>query len=94
MAQTVINTAATTANTSTTQTISAGVSATFAIYAASGAIDAGQRAVLYYDTPGGNVPIPGGALGIHNPIVQVAGPAQVICVKDPATASFGVLIET
>jgi len=26
--------------------------------------------------------------------VQVSGPAQVICVKDPATASFGVLIET
>jgi hypothetical protein len=94
MAQTVINAAATTANTSSTQTIAAGVSATFAIYAASGAIDAGQRAVLYYDTPGGNVPIPGGALSINNPIVQVAGPAQVICVKDPATASFGVLIET
>ena len=94
MAQTVINTAATTANTSTTQTIGAGVSATFAIYAASGSIDAGQFAVLYYDTPGGNVPIPGGALSINNPIVQVAGPAQVICVKDAATASFGVLIET
>ena len=94
MAQTVINTAATTANTSTTQTIGAGVSATFAIYAASGSIDAGQRAVLYYDTPGGDVPIPGGALGINNPIVQVAGPAQVICEKGSATASFGVLIET
>lgn len=94
MAQTVINTAATTANTSSTQTIGAGVSATFAIYAASGSIDAGQRAVLYYDTPGGNVPIPGGALSQANPIVQVAGPAQVICVKEPATASFGVLIET
>lgn len=72
MAQTVINTAATTANSSATQTIPAGVSATFAIYAASGSIDAGQRAVLYYDTPGGNVPIPGGALGINNPIVQEA----------------------
>lgn len=94
MAQTVINTAATTANTSTTQTIGAGVSATFAIYAASGSIDAGQRAVLYYDTPGGNVPIPGGELSINNPIVQVAGPAQVICEKGSATASFGVLIET
>lgn len=94
MAQTVINTAATTANTSTTQTVASGAAVTFAIYAASGSIDAEQRAVLYYDTPGGNVPIPGGSLSIHNPIVQVAGPAQVICVKDPATASFGVLIET
>ena len=94
MAQTVINAAAITANTSTTQTVASGAAVTFAIYAASGSIDAGQRAVLYYDTPGGNVPIPGGGLGINNPIVQVTGPAQVICVKDPAAASFGVLIET
>ena len=94
MTVSVLNTAATTANTSTAQVIASGASATFVLYAASGSIDASQRAVLYFDTPGGDVPVPGGELDFNNPIVQVAGPATIISVKGPAATSFGVAIDT
>lgn len=94
MAQTVINTAATTANTSSAQTIGAGSAATFTMYAASGSIDSTMRAVLYFDTPGGDVPVPGGELDIQNPIVQVSGPATIICQKGASATSFGVLLDT
>jgi len=94
MAQTVINAAATTANTSSAQVIAAGVAATFTIYPASGSLDVTQKATLYFDTPGGDVPVPGGELTIRTPIIQVQGPATIICVKDAAAASFGVVLDT
>lgn len=94
MAQTVINAAATTANTSSAQVIAAGVAATFSIYPASGSLDITQRAQLFFDTPGGDVPVPGGELDIRNPIIQVQGPATIICVKGAAAASFGVVLDT
>jgi hypothetical protein len=94
MAQTVINTAAITANTSTSQVIGAGVAATFTIYPASGSLDVTQQANLFFDTPGGDVPVPGGELNIRTPIIQVQGPATIICVKGAAAASFGVVLDT
>lgn len=94
MPQTVINTAATAANTSAAQTIASGASGTFCIYAASGSIDATMRAQLFFDTPGGDVPVPGGELSIDNPVVQVSGPASIICQKSASANSFGVSLDT
>lgn len=96
MAQTVINTAATTANTSSAQVIGAGVAATFTLYPSSGSLDVTHTAQLYFDTPGADVPLPGnsGELNYRNPVIQVQGPATIICVKNAAATAFGVVLDT
>jgi len=92
MTQSTILAAGTDNSTSTDVAVAAGAVATIGIFAASGSVTQGMKAVVYVDTPGTDNRLID--LDSVTRQVQVNGPATYRVVRVNAPSAFGVWSET
>lgn len=93
MTQSTILTSGSSQTTSSDVTVAAGSTVTVGIFPASGGLAQGAEAIVYLDTPGGDLPLQN--LGNALPACQIVGPCT-FRVRRIATGGvdFGIFLET